>query len=77
MVELDTLAINLKACKRCSKPLQLSDCAGKTRFGLAQILMVQCCFEECRLLNDVPTGKKYETTMGGKTWDINTQLATG
>ena len=77
IVELDTLAINLKACKRCGQPLHLSDCVGETRFGLAQILQVQCRYEECRLLNDVPTGKKHETNKGGKAWDINTKLATG
>ena len=46
IVELDTLAINLKACKRCGQPLHLSDCKGETRFGLAQILQVQCRYEE-------------------------------
>ena len=77
IVELDTLAINFKACKRCGQPLHLSDCVGDIRFGLAQILQVQCRYEECRLLNDVPTGKKHETNKGGKAWDINTKLATG
>ena len=50
---------------------------GGTRFGLTQILQVQFRYEVCRLLNDVPTGKKHETNKGGKAWDINTKLETG
>ena len=78
IVELDTVAIYLKSLQKMRQPLhQLSDCVGETRFGLAQSLQVQCRDEVCRLLNDVPTGKKQETNKGGKAWDINTKLATG
>ncbi|XP_062590039.1 uncharacterized protein LOC134251653 [Saccostrea cucullata] len=77
IIELGILANNLKECKRCGQPLHLSDCVGETRFGLAQILQVQCRYQECRLLNDVPTGKKHLTEKGGKAWDINTKVAVG
>ncbi|XP_056006937.1 DNA polymerase III PolC-type-like [Ostrea edulis] len=77
IVELDVIAKNLEECRRCGQPLHLSDCVGKTRFGLAQIPQVQCRYSECRLVNDVPTGKKHQTEKGGKAWDINTKLAAG
>ncbi|XP_061194747.1 uncharacterized protein LOC133202899 [Saccostrea echinata] len=77
IIELGTLATNLNECKRCGQPLHLSDCVAETRFGLAQILQVQCRYKECRLLNDVPTGKKHLTEKGGKAWDINTKVAVG
>ena len=74
IVELDTLAINFKACKRCGQPLHLSDCVRETRFGLAQIVFVTRSADYYTMF---PLLKKHETNKGGKALDINTKLATG
>jgi hypothetical protein len=77
VVELGTLADGLKACQLCGQQLQLSNCVGDKKFGLAHVLKVKCQYPECGLINDVPTGSKHRTTNGGQSWDVNTKLAAG
>ncbi|KAK3090923.1 hypothetical protein FSP39_015740 [Pinctada imbricata] len=75
IVELGTLADNLRSCFFCTEPLHLIDCVGETKMGLAQVLRVKC--RQCKGTNDVPTGSRHTTQRGGKAWDVNTKLAAG
>ncbi|XP_069109309.1 uncharacterized protein [Argopecten irradians] len=77
IVELGALAEGLAGCKLCGNPLHLTNCLGERKFGLAHILLVKCNFPSCRLVNDVPTGRKHRTDRGGNAWDVNTKLAAG
>ena len=77
VVELGVLADNLRACQLCSQPLHLANCVGEKKFGLAQILMIKCTYEDCGLVNSIPTGSRHRTDRGGLAWDVNTKLANG
>ncbi|XP_056017087.1 uncharacterized protein LOC125673339 [Ostrea edulis] len=77
IVELVVLADGLKACHWCGSPLHLKECVGEKKFGLAHILLVKCCYSECGLVNDVPTGSRHKTSTCTSAWDVNTKLAAG
>jgi hypothetical protein len=77
VVDLGILADGLKKCGLCGQPLYLNNCVGERKFGLAHVLLVECTFPECGLVNDVPTGTKHKTSSGGYAWDVNTKLAAG
>ena len=78
VVEMKTLAENLKACQLCSQPLHLSNCIGESRSGLGGYLQVRCAYVGCRVLNHVHYGTKHNVLGGAsKAWDINTKVAAG
>lgn len=70
LIELGVLADGLSACKKCGLPLQLSHCQGITNFGLSAMLKIPCMNSACKMINNVPTGKRHN-----KIWDANTKLA--
>lgn len=72
LIELGVLADGLSACKKCGLPLQLSHCQGITNFGLSAMLKIPCMNSACKMINNVPTGKRHN-----KIWDANTKLAAG
>lgn len=75
--DIGFLADGLKTCQLCSHPLHLKDCIGERKFGLGHILLIRCCYEGCKLVNEVATGSKHKTIAGGTAWDVNTKLAAG
>ncbi|XP_062611418.1 uncharacterized protein LOC134273245 [Saccostrea cucullata] len=77
VVELGVLADGLSSCQLCGQPLQLSNCVGENKFGLAHVLLIKCQFTDCRLMNEVPTDSQHQTPNGRNAWDVNTKLAAG
>lgn len=80
IIEMGTLADNLKkGCGMCGNILQFSNILGERRFGLGQVLQIQCTNSTCLFINDVPTGSKHKLKPGMKqsAWDVNTKLAAG
>ncbi|XP_055999332.1 uncharacterized protein LOC125677071 [Ostrea edulis] len=80
VVELGTLVDNLKrGCTMCDNMLHLVNTIGGRKFGLGQVLQVQCTQPTCSFVNDIPTGSKHKVKAGKKqyAWDVNTKLAAG
>ena len=65
IVELSVLAENLrKGCFVCHTHLELSDCVGERRYGLASLLYITC--KNCSEVTIVSTGKRHDVGENGQ-----------
>jgi hypothetical protein len=67
----------IEACQFRGHPLHFKDCIGERKYGLGHLLLVNCCYEDCKLVNEIATGRRHKAIADGVAWDVNTKLAAG